>query len=98
RFRVHRSHQQCVARPREPGPAEVETPYVGDDDTKCRVQCDRQHGGHDHGQSLGVGEGLKSRPSCASSVSTGRKETAITSKAKKLGPATCLTALTITGV
>src|SRR5581483_5032184 len=30
--------------------------------------------------------GLKSRPSCASKVNTGRKETAITSKAKKLGP------------
>src|ERR1035438_7500470 len=32
--------------------------------------------------------GLNSRPSCASSVSTGRKETAITSNAKKLVPPT----------
>ena len=36
--------------------------------------------------------GLKSRPSCVSSVNTGRNETAITSKAKKLGPPTSLTA------
>ena len=36
--------------------------------------------------------GLNSRPSCASSVNTGRKETAITNKAKKLGPPTSLIA------
>ncbi|MBP1724575.1 MAG: hypothetical protein H6Q44_2280 [Deltaproteobacteria bacterium] len=36
--------------------------------------------------------GLKSRPSSASKVNTGRKETAITKRAKKLGPATCFTA------
>src|ERR1035441_4609681 len=40
--------------------------------------------------------GLKSRPSCASSVSTGRNETAITSSAKKLGPPTSFTAFTTT--
>ena len=36
--------------------------------------------------------GLNSRPSCASSVSTGRNDTAITSSAKKLGPPTSFTA------
>ena len=36
--------------------------------------------------------GLNIRPSCASKVNTGRKPTAITSRAKKLGPATSFTA------
>ena len=36
--------------------------------------------------------GLNIRPSCASNVSTGRKETAITSSAKNVGPATSLMA------
>ncbi len=40
--------------------------------------------------------GLKRRPSCASRVRTGRKETAITSRAKKLGPPTSFTAFTTT--
>ena len=39
--------------------------------------------------------GLNSRPSCASSVSTGRNDTAITSSAKKLGPPTSFTASTM---
>ena len=39
---------------------------------------------------------MKSRPSCASRVSTGRKETAITRRAKKLAGATSLTASTMT--
>jgi hypothetical protein len=36
--------------------------------------------------------GLNNLPSCASNVSTGRKATAMTSSAKKLGPPTSLTA------
>ena len=40
--------------------------------------------------------GLNSRPSSASSVRTGRKETAMTSSARKLGPPTSLTAATMT--
>ena len=40
--------------------------------------------------------GLNRRPSCPSSVNTGRKATAITNKAKKLGPPTSLIAVTST--
>ena len=40
--------------------------------------------------------GLKSRPSCASRARTGRNATAMTRRAKKLGPATCFTADTTT--
>src|SRR6266699_300318 len=42
--------------------------------------------------------GLNIRPSCASKVKTGRKETAITSKAKKLGPPTSLMAPMMTSL
>jgi hypothetical protein len=40
--------------------------------------------------------GRNSRPSCASRVSTGRNDTAITSSAKKLGPPTSFTASRMT--
>jgi len=36
--------------------------------------------------------GLNRRPSCASKANTGMKETAMMSRAKKLGPPTSLTA------
>src|SRR5437870_2865965 len=95
-FRADPPDQQGIHCPAKPRGAKAERFDAREQQTQSRVKGDGHAGGDEHGQSLRVGSGLNIRPSCASRVNTGRKEMAMTSKAKNVGAATSFTAERIT--
>ncbi len=58
-FGVNRAHKKRVDHPGEPPRSETEILHAGEKEPQRRVQGDRQHGGDDHGQVLGIGQGLE---------------------------------------
>jgi len=81
----------------ETGPEHIRI-HMGEEEPDGRVEGDGEERCNGHGEVLVKARGLKSLPSIASRVNTGMNETAITRRAKKLGPPTSLTALMTTSL